>query len=331
MTGYLRIIRLPNLLIIAATMLAVRYGLLETLWRHGINLLLDEGYLPQGVGLHMEGIDFSLLVISTLLIAAAGYIINDYFDTKTDRINKPDRVVVGKTISRRWAITLHLVLSFIGLVIAGYLSWKCGHKKIVIIQLISIVALWFYSSHLKKQMLAGNILIAMLAAMVPITVGIFEFSNGALLSLEIMNVNTGTIGTTLLKEGMVMVIGYSVFAFLSNLIREIVKDIEDMDGDIEQGCRTLPIVVGEIQARFIAMSLAVFTMITLGLIMKYLLAYSMFEMFWYLAVAVQLPLLWLLITLWRALEKSDYSRASLICKILIVTGVLSMFMFRITF
>jgi len=77
--------------------------------------------------------------------------------------------------------------------------------------------------------------------------------------------------------------------------------------------------------------LAVFTMITLGLIMKYLLAYSMFEMFWYLAVAVQLPLLWLLITLWRALEKSDYSRASLICKILIVTGVLSMFMFRITF
>jgi 4-hydroxybenzoate polyprenyltransferase len=180
-------------------------------------------------------------------------------------------------------------------------------------------------------MLAGNILIAMLAAMVPITVGIFEFSNGALLSLEIMNVNTGTIGTTLLKEGMVMVIGYSVFAFLSNLIREIVKDIEDMDGDIEQGCRTLPIVVCEVQARFIAMSLAVFTMITLGLIMKYLLAYSMFEMFWYLAVAVQLPLLWLLITLWRALEKSDYSRASLICKILIVTGVLSMFMFRITF
>jgi 4-hydroxybenzoate polyprenyltransferase len=331
MTGYLRIIRLPNLLIIAATMLAVRYGLLETLWHHGITLLLDQGYLPQGVGLHMSGFDFTLLVISTVFIAAAGYIINDYFDTKTDRINKPDRVVVGKTISRRWAITLHLVLSFLGLVIAAYLAWKCGHKKIAILQFVSILALWFYSSHLKKQMLSGNILIALLAAMVPITTGIFEFSNGALLSLEIMNVNTGTIGTTLLKEGMVMVIGYSVFAFLSNLIREIVKDIEDMDGDLEQGCRTLPIVAGEHQARFIAMSLAMFTMITLGLIMKYLWAYGLFEMFWYLAVAVQAPLIWLLFTLWNAIEKADYSRASLICKILIVTGVLSMVVFKFTF
>ena len=331
MTGYLRIIRLPNLLIIAATMLAVRYGLLETLWHHGITLLLNEGFLPQGVGLHMSGFDFTLLVISTVFIAAAGYIINDYFDTKTDRINKPDRVVVGKTISRRWAITWHLVLSFLGLVIAVYLSWKCGHKKIAILQLISIIALWFYSSHLKKQMLSGNILIALLAAMVPITTGIFEFSNGALLSLEIMNVNTGTIGSTLLKEGMVMVIGYSIFAFLSNLIREIVKDIEDMDGDLEQGCRTLPIVAGEYQARFIAMALALFTMITLGLIMKYLWAYGLFEMFWYLAAAVQAPLIWLLITLWNANEKAHYSRASLICKILIVTGVLSMVVFKFTF
>jgi 4-hydroxybenzoate polyprenyltransferase len=238
---------------------------------------------------------------------------------------------VGKTISRRWAITWHLLLSFLGLLIAAYLAWKCGNKKIAILQFISIVALWFYSSHLKKQMLSGNILIALLAAMVPITTGIFEFSNGALLSLEIINVNASNVGTTMLKEGMVMVIGYSIFAFLSNLVREIVKDIEDMDGDLEQGCRTLPIVAGEHQARFIAMSVAMFTLITLGLIMKYLWSYGLYEMFWYLAVAVQLPLVWLLFTLWNALEKADYTRASLICKILIVTGVLSMVVFRFTF
>lgn len=331
MISFLRIIRFPNLLIIAFTMLAVRYGVLETLWRHGIELLLDEGFLPQGMGLHMPLFDFILLLLSTLLIAAAGYIINDYFDTKTDRINKPDKLVVGKGISRRVAITLHLVLSTIGLLLALWVAWRCGHRKLILLQLLSVVALWFYSAKLKKQMLSGNILIALLAAMVPLTAGIYEFSNGALLSLEIMNVNAEGTGTRLLKEGMVMVVGYSVFAFLSNLIREIVKDIEDMEGDEQDGCRTLPIVVGENQARFIAMSLAVFTCITLGLIMKYLWLFEMPGLFWYLGLAVQIPLLYMLYLLWSANDKQGYSRVSAICKVLIVTGVLSMVVFRFTF
>ncbi len=331
MISFLRLIRFPNLLILALTMLGVRYGLLETLWRHGIRLLLDQGFLPTGMGLHQNASEFALLLISTLLIAAAGYIINDYFDTKADRINKPDKVFVGRTISRRWALMLHATFSSVGALIAIYLAWRCGNLKLSLIPLFSILALWAYSAKLKKQLLAGNLIIAFLVALVPLLTALFEFKNGALLSLEIMNLHAPETGSTLLKEGMVVISAYALFAFLSNLVREIVKDIEDMDGDEAQGGRTLPIVLGETQARFIAMSLILFSIIVLGLILKYLWIYELSGLFWYLSGAVLLPWIALLALLWKAQEKKHYTYASLVCKIIIVTGLFSMFVFRWTF
>jgi 4-hydroxybenzoate polyprenyltransferase len=331
MIPFLRLIRFPNLIILALTMLGVRYGLLETLWRHGIRLLLDQGFLPTGMGLHQNADEFALLLFSTLLIAAAGYIINDYFDTKADRINKPEKVFVGRTISRRWALMLHVAFSSIGALMAIYLAWHCGNLKLSLIPLFSILALWVYSAKLKKQLLAGNLIIAFLAALVPILTALFEFKNGALLSLEIMNLNAPETGSKLLKEGMVVISAYALFAFLSNLVREIVKDIEDMDGDEMQGGRTLPIVLGETQARYIAMSLVVFSIVVLGLILKNLWIYELPGLFWYLSGAVLLPWIALLILLGKAREKKHYSYASLMCKVVIVTGLFSMFVFRWTF
>ena len=331
MIHLLRLIRFPNLVIIALTMLSVRYALLETLWKQVIGDMLDQGYLVQGIRLHMRTVNFLLLLLSTLLIAAAGYIINDYFDTKTDRINKPDKVVVGRTIKRRVAMALHLSLSAFALLIAIYLAYKTGNMRLAGIQGFSIAALWFYSTLLKKQLLSGNILIALLAAFVPLTVGIFEFSSGALPDLEILNLNVSNYGTLLLKRGAMLIVGFSLFAFLSNLIRELVKDIEDIEGDLADGCRTLPIVVGEIQAKFIAMSVVVFTLIVLSFIQVYLWNFNLHVFFSYLLVLVQLPLLILLILLYTANTKIHYTRASLICKLIIVTGVLSMWVFRFTY
>lgn len=328
MPALFRLVRLPNLIIIAITMLAVRYGLIETLWRKSIADFLEAGYLPQGFGLHMSGFHFTMLLISTLCIAAAGYIINDYFDTKTDRINKPEKVVVGRIISRRMAIILHTALSGIGLLLAAFLCYRMHNLKLLLFQLLSIGALWLYSANLKKQMLSGNILIALLAALVPIMTGVFEFASGSLLSLEIMNLSLEESGSSLLKAGAAMVLGYALFAFLSNLLRELVKDIEDMEGDLEDGCRTLPIVIGETQARFIAMAIAVFAFVMLGIILKYLWQFELNVMVIYLLVAVQLPIVLLILRLWSAQEKSHYTMASLLAKVIIVTGVLSMFVYR---
>jgi 4-hydroxybenzoate polyprenyltransferase len=287
--------------------------------------------MPSGMGLHMSNFAFIGLLISTLFIAAAGYIINDYFDTKADRVNKPEKVFVGRSISRRWALMLHIAMSAVGLLLAIYMAWRCGHLKLSIIPLFSVLALWIYSAKLKKQLLAGNLVIAFLAALVPILIGLYEFNSGALLSLEIMNLNAPDTGSTLLKEATVVVMAYALFAFLTNLVREIVKDIEDMEGDEQLGARTLPIVLGETQARFIAMSLVLFSIIVLGIILQYLWIYNITGLFWYLIGAVELPWLLLLGLLWKAQEKRHYSYASLLCKIVIVTGLFSMFVFRWTF
>jgi 4-hydroxybenzoate polyprenyltransferase len=293
--------------------------------------MLYYGFMVRGLGLHMSNLDFGVLVFSILCISAAGYIINDYFDTRIDRINKPDQVIVGRIIKRRVAMVMHLTLSSIGLLLGIYLSLKVGNWKLSGIHLFSIIALWFYSTHLKKQMLAGNLLISLLAALVPITAGLYEFSSGSIINLNILNEYVPGMGNSLLRKGAFLVIGYAAFAFLSNLAREIIKDMEDMEGDSADGARTLPIVLGETQARFVAISVVLFTMILLGLIQKYLWMGEYKSMFWYILAAVQLPFLALLVQTWLANDKNAYSRASLLCKVLIITGVVSMFVFRFTY
>lgn len=331
MTDFLRLIRLPNLIIIALTLCGVRYGLMEPVWRHTIGDMLQHGYMVQGLTLHMSLNDFILLICSIVLIAAAGYIINDYFDTRIDRINKPEQVIVGRVIKRRVAMALHLSLSSLGLLIGVYLSFKVGNWKLSFIHLFSIIALWFYSTHLKKQLLSGNLLISLLAALVPITAGLYEFASGSIINLNILNSYVEGMGNSLLRKGAFLVIGYAAFAFLSNLIREIVKDIEDLEGDQADGAQTLPLAVGETQAKFISISVVIFTIILLAFIQKQLWLNGFASMFWYILLAVQIPFLVLIIQIWRALQKSDYTLASRICKLVIVTGILSMFVFRYTY
>jgi 4-hydroxybenzoate polyprenyltransferase len=312
-------------------MYGVRYGIMEPIWQHAISEMLNRGFLVSGLSLHMSSFDFALLNFSIIIIAAAGYIINDYFDTKIDRINKPEFVIVGRVIKRRVAMILHMILSFIGLLIGVYLSLKVGNWKLSSIHLFSIIALWFYSTHLKKQLLSGNILISLLVALVPITAGLFEFASGSMINLQILNEYVDGMGTALLSKGAFLVIGYAVFAFLSNLIREIIKDIEDMEGDQADGANTLPIVLGETQAKFICISIAVFLMILIGVIEKMLWTLEVSGLFWYLLVAVQFPLILIIIRVSTANQKQHYSYASTLCKLLIVLGIISMFVFRTTF
>jgi 4-hydroxybenzoate polyprenyltransferase len=329
MTSLTKLIRLPNLIIIALTMCGVRYGLLETLWLDVATMLRMEGAADVSEWrLHMKGIDFILLLASVLLVAASGYIINDYFDVKADRINKPERMVIGSAYSRRMAIGLHLGISLLGLLLALIVSYRSGRWEFASLQLFSIIALWFYSSHLKKQLLSGNVLIAFLAALVPMTVGIYEFVNGSLPSIEKLNLLLPGAGSSLFTKAALLVSGFSLFAFLTNLIREIVKDTEDMQGDMESGCRTLPIVIGEHRTRFLLLFLIIFTSGLLGFVQEYLFQARMNFLFWYVLISTQLPLIFLAYIVWKAAQKSDYTKASLVCKLIIVSGVLSMFMFR---
>lgn len=232
-----------------------------------------------------------VLSLSTILVAAAGYVINDYYDVKIDLVNKPDRVVIGKGITRRYAILFHSALSILGVFMGFLLSWH-----IAAINFISAFTLWFYSNLLKRQPFIGNLVVALLTG----------------ISILIVEV--------LYHSGNVLILIYASFAFFMTLVREIIKDMEDLKGDNTFGCRTLPIIWGLRKTKFVIyFILAVFAATVLILNEQY----SRLPLIYFL-VFLFIPLIWLLIRLIRADTVRDFRWLSGFCKVILLLGIMSM-------
>lgn len=280
-----------------------------------------------GVSFQLSELQFFLLVFSTMLIAAAGYAINDYFDTRIDRVNKPDRVVIDNTINRRTAMLLHVVMNLVAIAIGLYLGWVTGKMKYALVQPAAASALWFYSVDLKHRFLAGNLVIAALAFLVPFLPALYEIP-----LLEIQFEKYGLQISNLLYINY-LVLGYAVFAFLSNLLREIIKDLEDEEGDSLYGSKTLPITIGEVPSKLVS---GVIGLLIVVLLAKNIMYPQISEdekdylSFLYFLLAVQLPLLTVLILLIFAKTKKHYSRLSILTKVVMLGGILSMPMFYYT-
>lgn len=192
-----------------------------------------------------EEFDFFLLVFSTVLIAAAGNIINDYFDVRADRINKPNKLIITKFISRKWAILSHWILNFVAFGIAIYLSARNNTFWYMFIHLLSINALWFYSMRFKRKPFIGNFIVAILTALVPILCGIHFYIHNEFPVVQTQEINSPFSFWIfhLMAHGHFIYI-LAFFAFASNLSREIIKDIEDIEGDKLLNAKTLPIIYG---------------------------------------------------------------------------------------
>ncbi len=239
---FFRLIRPLNLLIIALTMYSTRVFLY-------VYEQLFNSVILQRSG---EELDFFLLVFSTVLIAAAGNIINDYFDVKADRINKPEKLIITKYIDRKLAILSHWVINFIAFSIAVYLSVRNNTFWYVFIHLLSINSLWFYSMYFKRKPLIGNIIIAGLTALVPILCGVHFYVQNEFPIGEVTNFNDAfTYWIYQLGHGHFIFI-LAFFAFSANFSREIIKDIEDTDGDKYLNAKTFPILYGAKKAKWIA-------------------------------------------------------------------------------
>jgi 4-hydroxybenzoate polyprenyltransferase len=232
-----------------------------------------------------------LLSSSTILIAAAGYIINDYYDIKIDLINKPDRVVIGKNIPRRYAILFHTVLSVSGVGLGFLVGWR-----IAVINFLSAFVLWGYSNSLKRQPFIGNFTVALLTG----------------LSVEMINV------LYYVNEPLVTI--YAVFAFFMTLIREIIKDIEDLKGDNTFGCKTLPIIWGVRKTKVLIYGLLITFCSSVIVFNRFYVGLPMY----YLLVFLFLPLGWLWVTLVRSDTIRDFHRLSIFCKMIMLLGILSM-------
>lgn len=303
--AFLKLVRIENLFIIAITQLCIKYIVLEPI--NGFS-----SFTP---------LLFSLSLISTILIAAAGYIINDYFDVKTDKINRPDTVVVDVTIKRRWAMVLHIVFNSIGLLIGIYLALKCHQLKLVLIQILSILLLWFYSTHFKKQLLVGNIVVSLLTATIPLMPIIYDYYlsvNGSILELIAYN--------SFITVLAIIIIGYSVFAFLTSFAREVIKDMEDFKGDVQTGCKTMPIVWGVITSKVVTFFTLLITILLLLLASIKFLREGELLAFYYIILALIIPICILIFSVIRASDSKQFKMASLLLKLIMLLGIVFMFL-----
>ena len=271
--------------------------------------------------LQFGGLPFALLVLSTVLIAAAGYIINDYFDTQTDLINRPGRVVVGFRIGRRVAMILHAVLNMIGVGLGVYLSFYIRLPALSFVFILATGLLWFYSTSYKRQFLVGNLSVAFLTGLVPMMVILFEIP---LLNRE--------YGPVMLQHNLnfnymvAWVGGFSFFAFLTTLIREVIKDTEDFEGDWAYGMNTLPIVLGVFWTRIIVLTLIAFEVFMLGYLLVRHILFSVepadLISLVYFALLLILPLLLLAARVITARKKEHYHTASILVKGIMLSGIL---------
>jgi 4-hydroxybenzoate polyprenyltransferase len=307
--AFFKLIRWPNLVFIAVTQLLFYYCIIVPVFQKANTSI---GYLTE--------YRLALIILSSVLIAAAGYIINDYFDINIDLVNKPSRNVVDRVMGRRWAMFWHMFLSMAGIVIGFYADYIGHHFLLGISNVLCVVILFVYSITFKKRMLIGNVLISLLTGWVVFVIGIYVLP-GFLLS---PNENPQFVSRILR-----LTVLYTAFAFIISLIREVVKDMEDIDGDRKYGCRTMPIVWG-------INSTKVFTAVWLIVLTACLIAVQVYVLlfgWWWSAVYVLLlivaPLLWILWKLRKAKVSADFHYLSMLIKTVMFTGICSMLFFKL--
>ena len=308
MIAFLKLIRIQNLLIIAFTQYTVRWCLIYPLLK------------LSGAELQLSNFIFFLLVLSTVMIAAAGYIINDYFDINIDKINKPERLVIGKGIKRRVAIGAHTLINFLAIIIGLYISILVGSWKLVFIHLFWTAGLWFYSTHFKRQFLIGNSIIALFVALVPLVVGVYDL-------LPVYRFYWGIAPVNNLNTIWIYIGGISFFAFITTLLREIIKDIEDVDGDAKYGCKTIPIVIGTTYTKYVVILIILFTMVCIAFLQYKQYLAKDWMAFIYFTLTLQIPFCFLIYKTYSAQTKKDYRIAGNTAKVIMLFGISYLFLF----
>ena len=299
MLSYLRLIRFPNLLIIMLSQVLVRYCLILPAFK-------TEYFITEIFPNYLSNLNFYILVASTLTIAVGGYIINDYFDIHIDEINKPGKNIIEKNLSKKMAMSLYIVLSSIGILSGFYVAFRISKPELGLLQMFSVASLWMYSSFYKRRFLSGNLIISLLSALSLLIIGLFEPS---------------------FYKNFVFLTWFAIPAFLLSLIREIIKDIEDIDGDELSQCKTVPIVLGIAKTKKIILILIILLVAYITYILRINFYTNTVINFWYLISMFIIPISALAYLVNSANQKKDYFYASLFSKILMLGGIFSMFLF----
>ena len=295
----LNLIRWKNLLLILLAHILIKFALLEA-----FNVLTV-----------LDNLHFAILTLATLCLAAAGNIINDIYDIETDTINKPNQVIVGKQISEKAAYNLFFAFNVIGVLLGFYLSNHIGKQAFFGIFVITSLLLYLYASTLKRTIVIGNLVISVLVGMSILIVGIFDVIPATFAQNKESQL-------TFVK----IILDYAIFAFLVNLVRELIKDIQDIDGDYKSGMNTLPIALGRERAKKITFAVS---MLPIAAVIFYVVTYLYKQQLAiiYFLVFVIAPLIYATIKIFSAETKTDYKRLSNIYKLVMLMGLLSLLLY----
>ena len=306
MISFLKLIRYKNLLMVLLTLVLTKYALIDSFESTS----------------YFSNFQFSIISVSILCITAGGYIINDIIDLKADKINKPDKVFIDQTITKQNAIITYLLFSIIGLVLGSYLSFQVSNPMLSFIFIGTIIGLYLYSKVFKRLALIGNLITSFFISLVIITLYIFE-SNLPKLSTNLLDVFINifeSITTTL------HVFFYAFFAFLITFIREMIKDIEDINGDYAMNMKTLPILIGVKRAKSVVFIVTIFTFCFLILALKEIFSNTL--LFVYSFTFVLIPFAWFLYKLRITQHAKQYHQISSALKLIMVFGIVSMLIFK---
>ena len=300
MLNILNLIRWKNLLMIAIVQLLIKYAFLE----------------PFGVQTTLDSIGITLLILATVCIAAAGNIINDIYDVETDLVNKPNKVIIDTSISEKTAYNLFIIFNLIGVGIGFYLSHLVGKAPFFSLFVIISILLYVYASYLKRTLLVGNIVISMLVGLSLIIVGIFEL-------IPAMTPSNQQTQVLFFK----VILDYALFACSINLLREIAKDIEDIDGDYKAGMNTLPIVIGRERAKHILTGLNFMPLLGIIFYMVSNLYKQPIAVGYFLLFIIG-PLIYVSIKTFSASTKKEMHHISNMYKLIMLFGMLSLLLYK---
>ncbi len=295
--SFLKLIRYQNLLMLALMQLVFKYGFIDF----------------QGIPQAMNDWQYALLVISTICIAAGGYLINNILDKGTDEINKPENVVIGNGISENMGYNIYIALNIVGVGLGFYIANIVGKPNFAAVFIIIAATLYVYANGLKQSLLIGNIIVAVLLSLSILIIPIFD------LLPVILPENQVAMGII-----FKIVIDYAIFAFIINFIREIVKDLEDVNGDYNHGMNTLPIALGVARTVKVVFGLS---FIPIGFIIYYinenLFSNDLYYASAYGLLLILAPLLYFTVKIFSAKNQKHFHHLSNVLKIVIFFGILS--------
>ena len=294
---FLKLIRFHNLSIIVLTQYLLQY------------LILVPGFKSAGLTPLLDHLHFSILALSTVLIAASGYIINDLEDYEIDLINKPEKVIINQYISVKNAWRMYWSVAFFGFLISLYLAFHVRNFPLIFIYPTAILLLYFYSKSLKKSILWGNVVVSIFCAFVAGIVIFAERHN----ILEMKELG---------KDVISIFIFYLLFAFFSTMFREIIKDIEDEEGDRKNGCQTLPIFFGKTTAKWVGIFFGTVLLLILGYWISSRNKNGFDLEFCYILFGIISPLVFSLAKLFSAKTKKELHILSQISKYIMLSGIL---------